>query len=98
MLIALVTAAVAPPVNSSSASQVPVAGPPALSCRLDGGGGDVVVGVADTSPDCADVPALLTAATLYQYVVPLVSPVSVKPVDVAVPTGVAPSPPDVVPR
>ena len=63
-LIALVTAAVAPPVKSSSASQVPVAGPPALICRLDGGGGDHVVGIAVTSPDCADVPALLVALTV----------------------------------
>ena len=60
MLIALVVAEVAPPVKSSSAAQVPVAGPPALICRLDGGGGDDVVGIAVTSLECADVPALLS--------------------------------------
>ena len=61
VLIALAVAEVAPPVKSSSAAQVPVAGPPALICTLVGDDAD---GVADTSLDCADVPPPLVALTL----------------------------------
>jgi hypothetical protein len=40
----------------------------------------------------------VVALTVQKYVVPLVSPVTVKLAVVLVPTGVVPSPPDVVPQ
>ena len=43
VLMADPEAAVAPPVKSSSASQDPDTGPPALICSVDGGGGEETV-------------------------------------------------------
>src|SRR5581483_1984767 len=68
VLIAFVTAAVAPPVKSSSAAHVPDAGPPALICVLDGGGGG-----GPDPPDRISMPltwALSFTAANWRVIVP----------------------------